>query len=83
MTVRPSRFLNEKSGWMGLSVWDLASLSYVLVFMHSALRHTGWEILSFGIVGLISFFLIQVRLRERPKAIRDCLLYLLRKGRLL
>lgn len=71
MKLQPSRILNEKSGFLGLSVFDLAVLSYLLVAIHSILFPFGLEVVAFLIVGLIGYGLVAVRLRHRKKTIRD------------
>lgn len=83
MKVSPSRYLNEKSGWMGLSVFDLAGLSYFLIFVHGPLSKAGLEIFAFAVVGVATYALIYLRLRERPKVIRDFCKYLLFRWRIL
>lgn len=71
--VTPARFLNEKSGFWGLSVWDLAALGYLLVSSHSAFSHFDLEVLAFLFTGIIAFGLIGLRLKHRPKTVRDYL----------
>ncbi len=75
--MKTSRILNEKSGFMGLGVFDLAGVAYFLIITHSLLEKIGLEILSFFITAVLSIFLIQVRLTKRPKFIRDVLKYYL------
>ena len=71
--VNSARLLNERSGWMGLGVMDLIALGYLLIACNLTLKPWGLELLSFLIVGLVALFLIRVRLRNRPKTIRDYL----------
>lgn len=73
MMVRPSRFLNEKSGFLGLSVFDLAALGYALVFIHPFCAARGLDLLAFIVIGIFAYFLVSLRLRHRPKTIRDFL----------
>lgn len=70
----PSRILNEKPAFLGLEVSDLAIVGYLLIITHSLLRPLGLELLSFPIVGIVTFFLVGIRLRNRPKIIRDFLI---------
>lgn len=72
-TVKSARLLNERPGWLGLSVWDLVFLGYFLIILNSLLRPFGLELLSFVIVAVLGVCLLQVRLRSRPKTIRDFL----------
>lgn len=81
MMVRPSRFLNEKSGFLGLSVFDLAALGYALVFIHPFCAARGLDILAFVAIGILAYFLVSLRLRHRPKTIRDFLFLQLSKRR--
>lgn len=71
--MKSLRVLNERSGFLGLSVFDLAFLGYTLILLNSLLCTVGLELLSFVIVGLLSFLLIHIRLTKRPKYIRDVL----------
>lgn len=78
MSVRPSRFLNEKSGFLGLSVWDMAVLGYLLVLSHAGLQPFGLDWLAFVICALVGYVLVSIRLRLRPRSIRDFLLFQLK-----
>jgi hypothetical protein len=69
--MKSSRALNEKSGWMGLQVFDLAALGYLLVFGFQVLEPFGLELFSFFMTGVIGWALIQLRLGQRSKFIRD------------
>ena len=69
----PSRILNEKPAFLGLEVSDLAIIGYLLIISHSILGLVGLELLSFPLVGILAFFLVGIRLRNRPKIIRDFL----------
>jgi hypothetical protein len=71
MNIQPSRILNEKSGFLGLSIIDMAVLAYSLVALHSLLLPFGLEIVAFFFVGLIGYGLVAIRLRFRRKTIRD------------
>lgn len=71
ITKYPSRVLNEKPGFLGLSVFDFAVLGYFLILTHTVLTHFTLELLAFPLSGLVTVFLINVRLKNRPKVIRD------------
>lgn len=73
MRVKGARLLNERPGWLGLSVWDLGALGYVLIISHSLLRPLGLELLAFLTAGVAFLILLQIRLKSRPKTIRDSL----------
>ena len=75
MSVRPSRFLNEKSGFMGLSVWDMAVLGYLLVLLQTFLGPLGFDWVSFSLTAFAGYLLVSIRLRRRRKTIRDFLLF--------
>ena len=71
----PSRILNEKPGFLGLTVLDFAVLGYFLILTHGVLSEIGFELLAFPLSGLFAVLLIGVRLRHRPKVIRDFFLF--------
>ena len=73
--MKTSRILNEKSGFFGLGVLDLAGLGYFLILTHSIFEKMNLEILSFLITGILTVILIQIRLTQRQKFIRDFLKY--------
>lgn len=73
--MKTSRILNEKSGFMGLGVLDLAGLGYFLILAHTIFEKIDLEILSFLFTGILTVILIQIRLTQRPKFIRDLLKY--------
>ena len=75
--MKSPRVLNERSGFLGLSVFELAFLGYGLIVFHSLLGQIGLEVLSFAVVGLATVLLIHIRLTRRPKFIRDFLKYYL------
>lgn len=75
MTKTPSRILNEKPGFLGLTVLDFAVLGYFLILSHEALASFGVELLSFPLTGMFTVFLIGIRLKHRPKIIRDYSLF--------
>lgn len=71
----PSRILNEKPGFLGLTVIDFAVLGYFLILIHGLLSKIGFELLAFPLSGVFTVFLISVRLKHRPKVIRDYFLF--------
>lgn len=71
MKLKSARLLNERPGWLGLSVWDLGLIGYVLIIFHSILEPWGLELLSFVVAAGAFIFLLKVRLKHRPKTIRD------------
>lgn len=71
VTVKGARLLNERVGWWGLSVFDLAALGYFLIILNSLLKPYGLELLAFPVIGLAFIFLLSIRLKSRPKTIRD------------
>lgn len=75
MNKIPSRILNEKPGFLGLTVIDFAVLGYFLILSHEALASISFELLAFPLTGLLTVFLVGVRLKYRPKVIRDYFLY--------
>lgn len=79
MTKKPSRILNEQTTFLGLTVFDLAVLGYTLIILHSVLSKINLEILTFGFIGVLTFALIGIRAKYRPKTIRDYLSHLLTK----
>ncbi len=71
-----SRALNESSGMMGLTMWDVCGVGYVFVLSHTILEKSGLGLLSFGI-GAASFYALSiVRSLYRPKIIRDSVKHL-------
>ncbi len=60
---------------MGLSVWDLALLGYILVAIHPWLSRLALDWLAFLTVALMAYVLMGLRLRFRRHIIRDFVLY--------
>ena len=71
--VKGARLLNERPGWLGLSIWDLAVVGYTLIISNAILRTFDLELISFVIAGIVFLILLQIRLKSRPKTIRDYL----------
>ncbi len=68
---QPLRILNERSGFFGLLVVDLAVLGWLLIFSHALLEKIQLGYLALLIAGFNAVVLIAVRLRYRRKIIRD------------
>lgn len=73
VSVRGAKLLNERVGWFGLSVWDLAAVGYSLIIFNAILKPYGLELLSFLFAGFVFLTILRIRLRSRPKTIRDFL----------
>lgn len=73
MKVKSVGLINERNGWLGLSVWDICGLGYLLLFLHLILSRFSLEWLAFLLVGAATFALISIRLKSRKKTIRDFL----------
>ena len=71
MTKTPSRVLNEKMNFMALSLVDIAGLGYFLIITHSLLAPFKIELFSFAVTGITAMTLISIRIKQRPKIIRD------------
>lgn len=69
--MKSLRILNQRSGFLGLSVFDLAFLGYALIILHTLLSQIGFELLSFLVTSILAILLIHIRLTKRPKFIRD------------
>lgn len=79
MRFQPSRTLNEPSSLMGLSIWDVAGLGYVLVLTNQALVPFGLDVISFVITGITALFIMKIRLTGRKKLIRDYVQFFIRR----
>lgn len=73
--ISPHRILNEKSGFLGLSIWDMAGLAYLLIGLHSILAEFNIEWVSFFIWAALAYIVVSIRLRCRRKTVRDFFLY--------
>jgi len=71
MKIKSARLLNERPGWLGLSIWDLGVVGYTLIFSHAILTPLGLELFSFLVGTGVLLVLLKIRLRSRPKTIRD------------
>lgn len=75
----PSRILNIKPGFLGLSIFDYSLLGYLLLLIHAALEPLGWELLSFLLTLICFIILVSIRVKFRPKVIRDYLAFIFSK----
>lgn len=73
MQIKTVRLLNERPGWLGLSFWDMGGVGYFLLLSHALLKHFGLELLAFVLTGIALILLLKIRLKNRPKTIRDFL----------
>ncbi len=73
MKVQSSRLLNERSGWLGLGIWDLVVIVYTMIASNAVLQLFGLELLIFPIGGIVFLLILNIRLKSRPKTIRDYL----------
>lgn len=80
--IRPSRFLNEKQGFLGLNTNDLLVIMGVLVVSFHALAFTRFQILSLPLAAMSGLILVPIRLRYRRGIIRDSISFLLSPRRL-
>lgn len=69
----PSRFLNEPTGFFGLTALDASVVGYVFILFHAVLDVFNLELLSFGVALLFAYALSVIRLNRRRKSIRDFL----------
>lgn len=76
MNKTPARILNEKTGFLGLTIFDITALGYALILSHEILKFLNLELLSFPLLGLAAFVLLGIRLKYRSKIIRDFVSYL-------
>ncbi len=80
-----SRMLNHRSEILGLTTNDTICLGVEFIFLNEALRPFVLEkfvgLISIGIVALTMFVLIPIRLKYRPKIIRDTIFYFLKNKR--
>ena len=78
-TFRPSRILNLKSNFFGLTLDDLLGLMFFYTIFQLLFSFLGLEILSIILTFIIALFLIPIRLKYRRGIIRDYFLFLLQK----
>ncbi len=75
MTKTPSRILNEKSGFLGLSPFDIGIVGYSLIIFNTMLARIGMELLAFPFAAAGGIAILQIRINHRPKIIRDFLAF--------
>lgn len=73
MNKSPSRILNERIGFLGLSILDIGVIGYTLILSHAFLSLVHLELLAFPITGVTGIALLGVRQKFRAKIIRDYL----------
>ena len=78
-TFKPSRTLNIKSNFLGLTLDDLLGLMFFYTFFQILFASIGLEILSIILTFFTALFLIPIRLKFRRGIIRDYLVFLLQK----
>ena len=78
-----TRFLNHRSEILGLTTNDTICLGVEFIFINEFLRTFICEslvgVISLGIVAITMFMLVPIRLKYRPKIIRDTLFYYLKR----
>jgi hypothetical protein len=71
------RLINENRGFMGLTTRDAIGIILLFLVVNRVLRGTPYQIVSFLTPIIVMPPLSRIRLRERPKIIRDMLSELL------
>lgn len=75
----PLRALNEQSGFLGLTMWDICGIGYIFVVSHSLLETYSLGLLAFLIAAIAFGVLTTIRSNFRPRIIRDSLKHTLLK----
>ncbi|MDE0092363.1 MAG: hypothetical protein OXN83_03645 [Oligoflexia bacterium] len=75
-TFRPSKTLNIKSNFFGLTLDDLLGLMIFYTLFQFLFSLIGLDILSIVLTFLLSFFLIPIRLKFRRGIIKDYFVFL-------
>ena len=78
-TFRPSKTLNIKSSFFGLSLDDLLGLMVFYTLFQFLFSLIGLDILSIVLTFLLLILLIPIRLKFRRGIIKDYFVYLFRK----
>ena len=78
-TFKPSRTLNIKSNFLGLTLDDLLGLMFFYTFFQILFTSIGLEILSIILTFFTALFLIPIRLKFRRGIIRDYFIFLFQK----
>ena len=79
-TFKPSRTLNIKSNFLGLTLDDLLGLMFFYTVFQILFTSLGLEILSIILTFFTALFLIPIRLKFRRGIIRDYFVFLLQKA---
>ena len=78
-TFKPSRTLNIKSNFLGLTLDDLLGLMFFYTVFQILFTSFGLEILSIILTFFTALFLIPIRLKFRRGIIRDYFVFLFQK----
>lgn len=78
-SFKPSKTLNIKSNFLGLTLDDLLGLMFFYTFFQILFASIGLEILSIILTFFTALFLIPIRLKFRRGIIRDYFVFLLQK----
>ena len=79
-SFKPSKILNIKSNFLGLSLDDLLGLMVFYTFFQLLFASLGLEILSIILTLFTAIFLIPIRLKYRRGVIKDYAFYLFHKS---
>lgn len=77
--IQPSRILNEKNGFLGLTYIDCAILVMFTLQLHGFLSTYEKEWIALGVGPLLALGLVQVRIKYRRGIIASTIYYFLRK----
>ncbi|MBC7457823.1 MAG: hypothetical protein H7235_06065 [Bdellovibrionaceae bacterium] len=80
--MKTLRLMNERTGFFGMSIVDLAGLGYFLIATHGLLGKVGLELFSFVLTSLLAILIIHVRITKRPHFMRDFIKYYLTSRKL-
>ena len=78
-TFKPSRTLNIKSHFLGLTIDDLLGLMVFYTIFQILFASIGLEILSIILTFITAVFLIPIRLKTRRGIIKDYFVFVLHK----
>lgn len=80
MKFTSSRILNKRPGFLGLDIWDLSGLGYLLILSFRAFEQVGFGPAAIVVTGVAGIALIRIRVSGRQKIIRDYAKHLVRKA---
>ena len=78
-TFMPSKTLNIKSNFFGLTLDDLLFLMFFYTIFQMIFSLIGFEVLSIVLTFVLALLLIPIRLKYRRGIIRDYLFYIVHK----